>query len=115
MASRLEVAAELVITIDGSTILLRGNGNRLETGLPNMHTALLVKKSLNKSLGTVHTWLSSNQLTMDLRLHDSNIGRIGYGARSTLMGWLAGCSSLELHFFRIAWAMAKSFLRPERV
>ena len=114
MATQLEVAAEVNITINGSTIFLRGNGTRLEADLPSLRTVLLIRKLLNRSLGALQLLLCSRGLTLDLRLQDADIGCIGYGARPTLMGWLAGCDGIELHIFRIVWAVCKSFLGSDR-
>jgi hypothetical protein len=109
MATQLEVAAELNITINGSTIFLGGNGTRLEADLPSLRTVLLIRKLLNRSLGALQLLLCSRGLTLDLRLQDADIGCIGYGARPTLMGWLAGSHGIELHIFRIVWAACKSW------
>ena len=114
MDAQLEVAAELNITINGSTIFLRGNGTRLEADLPSLRTVLLIRKLLNRSLGALQLLLCSRGLTLDLRLQDADIGCIGYRARPTLMGWLASCHGIELHIFRIVWAACKSFLGSER-
>jgi hypothetical protein len=108
MGAQLDVAAELNIAVNGSTICVRGNGKRLEADLPNLRTALLIRRFLNGSLMTAHTLLRSRGLALDLRLRNEAIGCMGYGARPTMMGWLAGCAGLELHFFRTLWAVFKA-------
>ena len=100
----------LDITLNGSTFALRGAGTRLEADLPNLRTALLIKRLLNSSLSALNVFLRSRGLALDLRLRNAEIGHIGYGARPNLMGWLAGCAGLELHIFRFVWAVFKSLL-----
>jgi len=114
MAAHLEVTALLDITLNGSKIALTGAGTTLRADLPNLRTAIFLKRLLNSSLSSVHTVLCSRGLALDLRLRNAAIGCIGYGARPTLMGRLAGCAGVELHFFRTVWALAISVLRSER-
>ena len=110
MAAYLEVTALLDITLNGSEIALRGAGTRLEADLPNLRTALLIKRLLNRSLSALNVFLRSRGLALDVRLRNEEIGLIGYGARPNLMGRLAGCAGLELHIFRCVWAVSKSLL-----
>ena len=111
MAAHLEVTALLDITLNGSTIAVRGAGTRLEADLPDLRTVLLIKRLLNGSLSSLNVFLRSKGLALDLRLRNVEIGLIGYGARPNLMGWLAGCAGLELHVFCFVWTVTKSSLR----
>ena len=113
MAAYLEVTALLDITLNGSKIALRGAGTRLEADLPDLRTALLMKRRLKSSFSQLNMLLRSNGLVLNLKLQSAEIGRIGNGARPNLMGWLAGCAGLELHIFRFVWAVSKSLLGSE--
>lgn len=115
MTDQLEVTAFLDITLNGATVALRGAGTRLEVDLPNLRTALLVKRVLSGSLSALNVFLRSSGLALDLRLRNAEIGLIGYGARPNLTGWLAGCAGLELHIFRFVWAVSKTLLGFDHV
>lgn len=129
MAAFLEVTAQLEITladstiadstiggsttdgstIAGSTMRVRGNGSRLEVDVPNLRTALLIKRQFESTLNRIDSLLRASGLALDLRLQSSEIGRLGYGAEPTFMGRLAGCSNMELRMFPLLWAVSKSF------
>lgn len=114
MVAFLEVTALLEITlagstIDGSKISLRGNGSRLEVDLPDLRTALLIKRHFESMLNTIDAVLRSTGLVLSLRLQSAELGRLGYGAEPTFMGRLAGCSGLELRIFPFLWAVSRSF------
>ena len=109
MADFLEVTARLEITLAGSTISLRGNGSRLEVDVPNLRTALLIKRQFESTLDRIDALLRGSGLVLDLRLQNAEIGRLGYGAEPTFMGRLAGSSSMELRMFPLLWAVSKSF------
>ena len=109
MADFLEVTAQLEITLKDSTIWLRGNGSRLEVDVPNIRTALVIKRQFESTFDRIDALLRASGLVLDLRLQSAEIGRLGYGAEPTFMGRLAGCSNMELRMFPLLWAVSKSF------
>jgi len=103
MAQRLDIVADLTLALDGEEIAVRGHGNRLVVDLPSLgagwalfRTGPFSQVQRRAGLTRMNTALRDAGLTIDVRLLDETVARIGAQARPNAAARLLNLGAVEV-------------------
>lgn len=103
MALPLDVLADLRLAVDGETIDIHGDGDRIVVNLPSLRAGRRVLSSgpfgtghRQKRLRQAQEALDLSGLTVEVRIQNDVVARAGAGATPGALSRLAGLRSVEL-------------------
>ena len=103
MARSIDVVADLLLTVDGADIPIRGTGDRIVVDLPDLRTGRRMLESgpfaaQERSAGVTraHELLSAGGITLDVCLNGRVLARIGKEARPSAVARFLNLGDVEV-------------------
>jgi hypothetical protein len=103
---RLEVSADLTISHELGDVLVTGHAGRMTIDLPGLAMGRELTRTGLGQVGTAGMRTFDNALrgaglTMDVRIRNRRVGRLGSGVRPGVIDRLLGRGPLKLDYFNI--------------
>lgn len=114
MALPLNVFADLQLTIDGESLSINGDGDRLVVDVPRLRTArrLLTTGPLavgdtERNAERVAEALRLAGITLEVRVQGDTVARIGADASPNAIGALLDAGPVEVNAGQMVWSVAR--------
>lgn len=114
MSHSLDILADLLLTVDGADVPIRGTGDRIVIDLPNLRTGRRMLAAgpfaagqRAEGIARANDLLAEAGLTLDVRLDGSVLARLGATARPNAVGRLLNLGAAEVRPVQPVWAAAR--------